>query len=143
MLAIALYNLFEQSSTKVLAFVKEILQREQSLWLFKQFYKIFSISESLLTSLFTICFISIQLQVLKTNKDKYVFTLKLEKACRTNKEMKNSDSISAVSKKIPRFQNTQNNWGAKPLMSHTFSVKSPLDHRNNVQLIALIFSSEV
>ena len=28
-------------------------------------------------------------------------------------------------------------------MSHTFSLKSPLDRRNNVSLIALIFSEEV
>ena len=43
-------------------------------------------------------------------------------------------------KKISRFQSTQNNWGAKPLIRHTFSVKSPLNRWNNVYLIPLVFS---
>ena len=51
--------------------------------------------------------------------------------------------MQAVSNNISRFQNTRNSSGAKPLMSHTFSVKSLLDHRTNASLIALIFSEEV
>ena len=73
------------------------------------------------------------------NKDKYHLSLKLEKACRPNKEVKLL-TLQAVYINISRFQNTQNSSGAKPLINHTFSVKSPLDHGNNVLLIALIFS---
>ena len=47
------------------------------------------------------------------SKDECGFNLKLEKACRANKEM---EFLQAVSKKISRFQNTGAN----------------LHHRNNV-----------
>ena len=51
--------------------------------------------------------------------------------------------MQAVSKKISQFQNIQNSQGAKQLLSrNTFSVKFPLHHRNNVQLVALFFSEE-
>ena len=40
------------------------------------------------TSLFTICFVSIQLQVARTNKNEYGLILKLKTAFRANKEMK-------------------------------------------------------
>ena len=64
------------------------------------------------------------------NKDKYDLSLKLEKACQANKEVK---CLTLCKQFLRRYRGSKilKTAGAL-LMSHRFSVRSPLDHRNNV-----------